>query len=313
MAASSFHPFPRLPTELRLQIWTAACLCHRPSDYRIHYTDVEPTSTEGTLPPSYAFTACLADGDNDSACLTNGGLWKACKESRDVMIQHSRIDGHRCAKNGILGNTEDWYLPVCARHDIFCIKSKTLNTPDDHDEAWQIQIPGLSPKGSQMMDINNIAFEFDETWNRDMPKSYYDLMWEKSARGFLSCFLYNKSRHVKTTPNIWIILKNSQWALDHRRGSGSARHGYDTEYVQMIPQFSSRLCLGTRDFDGVLENAKTFIRTLEDLYEANENEYGNVSWSPFQFYDIFKISQNFLFLALRRRHMQNDFSTDRAG
>ncbi|KAF5529389.1 tetracycline resistance protein [Fusarium napiforme] len=309
MAASSFHPFPRLPTELRLQIWTAACLFHHPSDYKIHYIDVEPTSTEGTLSPSHEFTACLAGGDNDSACLRNGGLWKACKESRDVMMQHSRIGGHGCEKNGILGNTDDWYLPVCAWHDIFCIKSKTLNTPDDHDEAWQIKIPDLSPKGSQMMDIDNIAFEFDESWNRDMPKSYDDLMREKSTRGFLSCLLYNKSRHEMTTPNIWIILKT----FDHHKGSRTAWHHYDTDYFQIIPQFASRLCLGTRDFDGVLENAKKLIRTLDDLYKANENEHGNFHWCPCQDYDEFEISENVLFLAPRPRHMQNDFSTDRAG
>jgi hypothetical protein len=63
----------------------------------------------------------------------------------------------------------------------------TLNTPDDQGEAWQIQIPDLSPKESQMMDIDSIAFEFDESWNRDIPKSYGDLMCETSARGFLSC------------------------------------------------------------------------------------------------------------------------------
>ncbi|KAF5552083.1 tetracycline resistance protein [Fusarium phyllophilum] len=213
--ACSFHPFPRLPTELQLQVWIAACLPYHPYDYGIHYIDVEPTSTEGTPSDSYDFTACLADGDKDSACLRNGGIWTACKESRDVMLQYSKTEGHYCARVGIRGDEEDWYSPVCPTHDIFCIKSKTWNTPDDHDEGWQIQIPGMSPKRSQITDIDNIAFEFDESWNRDI----------------------------------------------------------DTDYVQITPYLSSRHCLGAHDFDGVLENAKTFISTLDDLYKANENRH----------------------------------------
>ncbi|KAF5718255.1 hypothetical protein FMUND_5351 [Fusarium mundagurra] len=296
MAASSFHPFPRLPTELRLQVWIAACLSYHPYDYGIHYIDVEPTSTESTHSPSYGFTACLADGDNDSPCLRNRGLWTACEESRDVMIQYSKIDGHDCE--------EDWYSPVCPMHDIFCIKSKTWNTPDDPDEAWKIQIPDLNPKRSQTTDIENIALEFDESWNRDIPKSYVDLMGEKSARGFLSYLFYNKSRHGLTTPNIWIIVKNCQWTFEHHRSSRTAKswHDYDTDYVQITPYFSSRHCLGTHDFDGVLENLKTFISALDDLYKANENRHGNLHWCPCQDYDEFEISENVQFLA--PRHMQ---------
>ncbi|KAG5821434.1 hypothetical protein H9Q74_000271 [Fusarium xylarioides] len=312
MAASSFHPFPRLPTELRLQIWIVACVSHQPDGHGIHYIDAEPTSTEGTLSPSSTFVACLAERDRDSACLRTGGLWTACKESRDVMIQYSRVDGHDCARISIRGTGEDWDSPVNPAHDIFCIRSKTWNTHDNHAEGWQIQIPDLSTKGST--DIENIAFEFDESWHKDLPKSYYDLMSETSARGFLSRFLYNRFLNDSTTPHIWIIVKNGQWTIDpYRPRSTKPLHDYDTDYVPVSQYFSCRNCLRTHDFDGVFRSARSFEDSLDDLGLACEKDHRNYApvdhdgdWG---FFDEFTISSDLGFLA--HRDMQIDLCTGR--
>ncbi|KAF5716051.1 hypothetical protein FGLOB1_2744 [Fusarium globosum] len=214
MAASSFDPFPRLPTELRLQIWITACVSYPSDDRGVHYIDVEPISTGSMLSSSPTLTARLADGDKNSACLRNGGLWTACKESRDVMIQHSRVDALDCARISICGNGEGWSSPVNPTRDMFCVKSKAWKTPDDHGQGWQIQLPYFSPEGSYPTGIKNVALEFDESWNKDLPKSYYDLMSEASARGFLSRLFYNRFLNDSDTPDIWIIVKNGQWILE---------------------------------------------------------------------------------------------------
>ncbi|KAH7147911.1 hypothetical protein DER46DRAFT_515676 [Fusarium sp. MPI-SDFR-AT-0072] len=319
MVASSFHPFPRLPAELRLQIWIAACVSYRPGDYGIHYIDVEPSSTEGILLPYHRSMADVVVSVNNSACLRNGGLWTACKESRDVMIQHSRVDGLDCARISIRENEGEWDSPVCPTHDIFCIKSNAWNTPGDHAEGWQIQIPDLSPKGSQTTHIKNIALEFDESWNIDLPESYYDLMSETSARGFLSRLLYNKYLNDLTTPYIWIIVKNGQWTFDHYNTphyKTKPLHDYDTEYVPVSPYFTCRHCLRTHDFDGVFQNVKTFIRILNDLGEDCEKDhpdftpdYDDVEYGAFS--EQFQITEGVRFLAPRDK--QIDLCTGAGG
>ncbi|KAF5581156.1 tetracycline resistance protein [Fusarium pseudocircinatum] len=285
MAASSFPSFPRLPTELRLQIWIVACVSYQPDGHGIHYIDFEPTSTEATLSPSSTFTARLAEGDKDSACLRTGGLWMACKESRDVMIQYSKVDGHDCA----------W------------------DTPHDHAEGWQIQLPDSSPIGSQPTNIHNIALEFNESWNKNLPKSYYDLMAESSARGFLSRLLYNRYLNDSTTPQIWIIVKNGQWIVEPRQQDTTKPwQNYDTDYVRMRPYFSCHHCRRTHDFDGVVRNVRSFTYDLNDLGLACEKDhrnyvpvYDDVEYGAFE--EQFVISSGVRFLA--HRDMQIDFCT----
>ncbi|KAF5233589.1 hypothetical protein FANTH_12505 [Fusarium anthophilum] len=317
MAASSFHPFPRLPTELRLQIWIQACVSYQPGDYGIHYIDIEPSFTQSipSSSPSCTLTARLADGDKNSACLRNGGLWTACKESRDVMLQYSSVDGHSCARISIRENGKDWDAPVHPTNDIFCIKSRTWNTLGNHAEGWQIQIPDLSPGGSRTTNIQNIAFEFDESWNKDLPKSYYDLMSETSARGFLSRLLYNGFLNDSTTPQIWIIVKNAQWTIDpYRPRPTKPLQDYDTEYVPVSPYFSCRHCRKTHDFDGVFQSVRSFRSSLDYLSVACEKDHRNYmptygDEGDWGFEEQFCISADVNFLA--HRHMQIDRCTVR--
>ncbi|CCT75441.1 uncharacterized protein FFUJ_11462 [Fusarium fujikuroi IMI 58289] len=306
MAASSFDPFPRLPTELRLQIWITACVSYPSDDRGVHYIDVEPISTGSMLSSSPTLTARLADGDKNSACLRNGGLWTACKESRDVMIQYSRVGALDCARISICGNGEGWSSPVNPTRDIFCVKSKAWKTPDDHGQEWQILLPYFSPNGSYPTDIKNVALEFDESWNQDLPKSYYDLMSEASARGFLSRLLYNRFLNDSDTPDIWVIVKNGQWTLEPGLAcTPNPYRDHDKDYVPAWPYFSCRHCRRTHDFDGVFKNVKKFIHTLDDLGEAckedhpdyKEREYDNVWFGSWE--EAFDIATDVQYLAHR--------------
>ncbi|RGP65904.1 hypothetical protein FLONG3_9036 [Fusarium longipes] len=83
MALTTFHPFPRLPFELRTQIWEAACLELCRSFRGIHYVtvgslDVAPLSHnwDGSKPK------------NNSIYLWDAGLWTACQESKRVIAKH---------------------------------------------------------------------------------------------------------------------------------------------------------------------------------------------------------------------------------
>ncbi|CVL07728.1 uncharacterized protein FMAN_14599 [Fusarium mangiferae] len=305
MAASSFEPFPRLPTELRLQIWIAAYVFYQSDDRGIHYIDVEPISTGSMLSSSPTLTARLADGDKNSACLRNGGLWTACKESQDVMIQYSRVDALDYARISICGKGKGWSSPVNPTRDVFCVRSKAWKTPDDHGQGWQIQLPSFSPEGSCPTDIKNVALEFDESWNKDLPKSYYDLMSEASARGFLSRLFYNRFLNDSDTPHIWIIVTNGQWILEPGLAcTPNPYRDYDTDYVPAWPYLLYRHCRRTHDFDGVFKKVRMFLRTLNDLGKACEEdhpnfkrEYDDIEYGAWE--EAFNIATDVQFLAHR--------------
>ncbi|SCO76100.1 uncharacterized protein FRV6_00312 [Fusarium oxysporum] len=287
MAVSSFHPFPRLPLELRLLIWSAACnsyVSYQPNDHALHYVDLEPSSDGTTLLAYHKSTADVVQGDNNSACLSNA-LWGACKESRDVVARHSRVDGqdqpHSPAMLSIRDNEGHWNAPVCPTKDIFCVKSSSWETPDGNDKPWQVALPNLSLTAPSNIPIQNIAFEFDLTWDTDLPGTYYDLMSENSARGFLSRFCYNAFLNNSEEHKIWLFEKTGQWSWS-RWGSkdymGTSFHDCDTEYVEIHPPFNCDQCHHWHKFDGIFDNLFKFIHNVGFLSEVLNRDHPD--WKP---------------------------------
>ncbi|KAF4341246.1 tetracycline resistance [Fusarium beomiforme] len=127
---SIFHLFPKLPIELQVKIWKAACLPSSNADCGIHYVTVdvveENKEDEEEFENSVVFDENLEGYDdeleiesddtgyvtlravkriqekpntsqqpvlNTSAYLWDAGLWSACKESRHVITEHFDIDG----------------------------------------------------------------------------------------------------------------------------------------------------------------------------------------------------------------------------
>lgn len=89
MCSPYFRQFPELPAELRLQIWQEACLAFPPSHRGLHYVTVQDNAAVA-LPCSWpTWPRSLSHGINRSAYFINGGLWKACKESREVIAKHT--------------------------------------------------------------------------------------------------------------------------------------------------------------------------------------------------------------------------------
>ncbi|KAL4728970.1 hypothetical protein ACLX1H_003376 [Fusarium chlamydosporum] len=93
MAVSVFHPFPRLPVELRLRIWEAACAGSTDSHRNLQYIDVRngegvPIPCNWPKAPGQMSTTKI----NRSAYLIDGGLWRACKESREVIAKCTHLE-----------------------------------------------------------------------------------------------------------------------------------------------------------------------------------------------------------------------------
>ncbi|CAF3577234.1 unnamed protein product [Fusarium graminearum] len=88
MASSTFHPFPRLPLELRQQIWREACFLSGPFQRGLQRRPLE-----------------------------------ACKESREVIIKHTHFEEWIQLQNqaieeghGLMGYAADWDSCEAAGH-----------------------------------------------------------------------------------------------------------------------------------------------------------------------------------------------------
>lgn len=285
--ACSFRPFPRLPVELRLQIWDAACLSYIFYDRhksRMHYIDVEPSAGSNTLLAYHRSTVDIAEGDDKSGCLAHA-LWTACTESREAVSKYwlKYPYGNMSlppARLRMRENEKVWDAPVCPTKDVFCIKSKSWKWKaiDGNNKQWRVAIPHLSPTGPQNVYIKRIAFEFDETWNMDLPGNYYDLASEKSARGFFSRFFYGAFFKYATEPNVYRIEKSGHWTgylpKVYFRESSFCKD-YDTDYALVQPYYRCFRCKDWHETDGAFANVRSFIDKLEELCEVCEPDRPN--------------------------------------
>ncbi|KPA35923.1 hypothetical protein FLAG1_11342 [Fusarium langsethiae] len=166
MASSVFHPFARLPVELRLQIWDAACVGSPASQRGLQYIDVRndeavPIPCDWPKAPGQISTTRI----NRSAYMIDGGLWRACKESREVIAKNTHFKDwvriqkraivhyeyfYRCSAGWPGGNKstypaiintcegeEEFRMLVYPANDIFCIQvddwidlREQVNDPD---------------------------------------------------------------------------------------------------------------------------------------------------------------------------------------
>ncbi|KAF5626894.1 uncharacterized protein FTJAE_9400 [Fusarium tjaetaba] len=105
-----FHLFPNLPTELRLKIWKAACFPYAKNQRGLHYIDLAsigddlrswiglPTKAPMEMKALHPDFPTSNSGQqvvgraNRSTYMWDAGLWKACKESREVISTHFQMN-----------------------------------------------------------------------------------------------------------------------------------------------------------------------------------------------------------------------------
>jgi hypothetical protein len=228
-------------------------------------------------PPEQIVTAKV----NRSAYLIDGGLWRACKESREVIAKYTHFeDWVRIQKRSIddlkyylkynrsggnesphpaFINTcegeEECRMLVYPTNDIFCLqlsncidlkelgfypdihmplnlyKRNDRENDDENDDENGYRWPIY-----QRLNLKNVAFEFDSSWLVDLPDSKYELLDEKSARGYLASLLdqraYNYRYDCKRGEWIWIVDKEAKWLniVDEDEHHDNADKHHDTVY-----------------------------------------------------------------------------------
>ncbi|KAF4341245.1 hypothetical protein FBEOM_4844 [Fusarium beomiforme] len=276
-----FHQFSNLPVELRLQIWNAACVFHRPKHYSLHYVDVEVSPESATLLVSHNPTSNSVAGLNKSSCLKDGG---------------------------------NWHAAVLPTQDVFCIKASNWDILHGNSEAWKVAIPTVSSAGPSNISIN-IALESDPYWNIDLPESYYDLMTEISPRGSLAWILYNTFIHSSAKPKIWITDRTVYWAQRRFFDPNHTENGFhdcDTEYVPAGLCSARRHCLGEESSE-----LRRFQRKLDNIgevckkYHSNYTELvGDFDW---EFREIFETTSELNLLAYRDTEVEFCDRTEHRG
>ncbi|EXA35282.1 hypothetical protein FOVG_13375 [Fusarium oxysporum f. sp. pisi HDV247] len=121
MPSRTFHLFSKLPIELRLKIWKTSCFPFADHEHGLHYIDLaslrdsklpvveygkgEPMKMTA-LHPDFKTSPEIQESishANRSAYMWGVGLWKACKESREVIATHFQLKVWRGTQDKGLG------------------------------------------------------------------------------------------------------------------------------------------------------------------------------------------------------------------
>ncbi|KAG5753344.1 hypothetical protein H9Q69_004338 [Fusarium xylarioides] len=248
MSPQTFHPFPRLPTEIQLKIWKAACICSTmPRDIYdqqafVHYVNVD---TDKTGDRDQLTIRALDDqncASNRSAYILDGGLWTACKQSREIITEQSFPSWVRLHKNGdYIGHPatlatrnapDPQKYMVLPEQDLFCIRTEDWKSLPHHFEHCKTNLPSFDPLSSSVVPVENLAIEFDSSWIVDFPTTLEQLKGENSARGLVATWVEGVASGWVSTPTLFLIDKGT--LLVKKTGPGhTIYHDSDGMYTQM--------------------------------------------------------------------------------
>ncbi|CAJ0552328.1 Ff.00g063070.m01.CDS01 [Fusarium sp. VM40] len=211
----TFHPFPKLPVEIRLSIWKYACFPRSQVDHGIQYVTVNIVDEDIDEDDLVVFDdnlegyddelAVESDEDgyitltapkfpfdkpaelcrpNPSACLWEAGLLTACRESRLAVAEYHNLKGWREFREQPMNTTQtnEWYDQAYP---------STL-VPHKGDKKW---CPMVVPH----FDI----FCIDTSCIRNLPKSLYSMK-------LLTPFLSTRAFTIRENWNI-ALKYDSSW------------------------------------------------------------------------------------------------------
>ncbi|KAJ4198764.1 hypothetical protein NW767_008755 [Fusarium falciforme] len=124
-----------------------------------------------------------------------------------------------------------WYLMVYPARDIFCV---TLNNWEFVERALEnsnmfYNFPFLGIDWAALR-VENLALEFDPSWNHALPKHIYDLRMEESPRGLLAKLIDEMVYWLSFT-GLWLVDKSVHWWAEPDRDYSTVFYDCDGEYV----------------------------------------------------------------------------------
>lgn len=139
----------------------------------------------------------------------DAGLRTACRESRLVVLRHLKRQAANPQQMSVAlarHNEEDVQFRVNSRSDALCLEF----TPEDieacRDLRWDVLLARIPFYRQQRIRTINIAFEFHDSWNANMPETPFDLLHEGSPRGLvMRDFWAWTNGELPNQTTIWLI------------------------------------------------------------------------------------------------------------
>lgn len=233
MALSIFHHFTSLPYELRLNIWEFAVrpthndgglhqfavLDHKdmrgPTQDLTILTHQSPFKLNAYIIAVKRLSGAYASG-NRSASLWDAGLWTSCKELREVITKYSKQKDSSDTPSAMMAVKNGQSLDVMAHpsRDLFCFTPKRPSS----EILWStlFHYPPFSSLNGGSTSIQNIAMEFDPSWNIDPPEDIHELLDEFTTRGCVARAVNARAKEYAEF-KIWLIDRGATRSPDKDR------------------------------------------------------------------------------------------------
>jgi hypothetical protein len=288
--SSEFRQFGNFPAEIRYQIWKYALQPISPARPRAHFFSVTNYREDGdTLKKlrvqcslgsdceiQHGCRFCLAapkfglgsshswTSNNPSAYLWDFGMLSACRESRQIIEEHYKIEywtaklrqgrllDFDCADHPadacvpfIYPRTDgDWCFPIHPNRDLVCLQPYNASTVGFYrNKEYFMEDFCMVEWDRGMRGFVNLALEYNPSWCDGLEQVYdpFNLFLEKSPRGLfirvLVCIAQDNS--VYALDMLWLIdydLKRNKDESDLDRvtsTNGQVFYGGDRKFVQV--------------------------------------------------------------------------------
>ncbi|RFN48980.1 hypothetical protein FIE12Z_6828 [Fusarium flagelliforme] len=214
------------------------------------------------MPDNWSQSPGTSDSSR-SAFLIDGGLWRACKESREAIAKHTRfynwarvheqaiaidpLDNCRGDWAGGDNSTHPAFIETCEgeeqcrvlvypHRDIFCIQVddwKSLQRGIFDSDLEMTFVHSNSHCVPPRIVVANIAVKFDDSWLENIPNCLSRLQGEISARGFFGSLLLEYHRNLGYLDALWIIDKDAWWYDTLSQDHDTVYRDGDEEYVEV--------------------------------------------------------------------------------
>ncbi|KAG4261712.1 hypothetical protein FPRO03_11181 [Fusarium proliferatum] len=296
MDITTFHSFPRLPFELREQIWQYACLQLRERRRNIHYLYMD--ENRNLWPRDYDWKT--DDSSNKSgytwhSYIVHVGLWTACRESHDAVKKLKRLFvSMRC-------ELRDWRCKrVVSPQKIDSLpRDQVIDLTRDicviTTDSWKSLLRPWRPIYLQTEDARgrrrlmkplNMGIKFDPSWDEEMQKAVETTYFATVLRdlyppmAFAIRLLFEVAtddNYLRGRSKVMLIDDVSEWQSYDTKGHAGCRI-FDSgqEYVELgsLMSFSTHIPHPDSPMDDFAENLNYLF--LGKLNAACQRRWGHL-------------------------------------
>ncbi|KAF9772581.1 hypothetical protein IL306_009695 [Fusarium sp. DS 682] len=285
---STFHPFPRLPTELQIKIWEEACFDvhisrHTSGDHAaLHYVN-GGTDQSGRLVIRALDQASSDDEEgNRSAYMWDAGLWMASKQSREAIYRQSFLNSVTVGEFGSPFTGPPGGLDT---RDAYNRQRYMRSFPREFDRC-KAGLPFFAWQNGGIP-VYNLAIEFDSQWVLSLPGTLDELKAENSARGLVANWIEGMAAGWVNAPELFLIDKSTRLVAEPTP-TNPAYYDCDGGYIQIrqssysnaVRQFIQALIdfLPIETYGPLYEqnNPDAYDEDLDIFYDFNIHDFLNV-------------------------------------